>query len=312
MPSESSLPAVPAPFDALAGTTAAPAALVAAALEQLTEGVIVTDPAGRIRFVNDAAARLHGVARLDVGVEDYAASYRLFTEDGRPYPSAELPLARAVLRGETVVNARWRIRRPDGSEILAVGSARPVLGPAGERLGAVLTLRDDSARADAERAERRAAAILERVGDAHVALDHELRYLAVNAAAERVLGRPRQEIVGRTLREAFPDAAGSESERQYRRVAAEGVEAHFAEHYVGDGLDVHIEVDAYPTEDGGGGGSGHGVAVFWRDVTSRDGDDERRRGVGVARAAAPARRAGDARDRGDGAAVTLGSAFGAR
>ena len=258
----------PVPIDAPRGTVAgvvappAPPPLLAAALAQLTEGVIVADAGGRIQFVNEAAVRLHGVARLDIGVDEYATAYQLLTEDGRPYPSTELPLARAVIRGETVDDARWRIRRPDGSEIVAAGCARPVLGPGGERLGAVLTLRDDTPRADATRAERRAAEILERVADAHVAFDRELRYMAVNAAGERSMQRRREELLGRTLLEAFPGAAGSESERQYRRVLAEGVEVHFAEHYVGDGLDNHVEVDAYPTDEGG-------VAVFWREVTAR-------------------------------------------
>ncbi len=130
--------------------------LVAAAAErdailgQLAEGVIVTDPEGRITFVNDAAVRLHGVDRLDVGPEDYSATYHLFTEDGLPYPSNQLPLARAVTEGETILNARWRIRRPDGSEVLAVGNARPVFKPDGGRIGAVLTLRDETARVEAE------------------------------------------------------------------------------------------------------------------------------------------------------------------
>ncbi|MEY4556565.1 MAG: hypothetical protein RL093_1684 [Pseudomonadota bacterium] len=121
-----------------------------AILGQLAEGVIVTDPEGQITFVNDAAVRLHGVERLDVGPDDYSETYHLFTEDGLPYPSHALPLARAVTGGETVLNARWRIRRPDGSEVLAVGNARPVFKPDGGRLGAVLTLRDETARVEAE------------------------------------------------------------------------------------------------------------------------------------------------------------------
>ena len=116
--------------------------------------------------------------------------------------------------------------------------------------------------AAAARAERRAAEILERVADAHVVFDRDLRYLAVNAAAERSMARPRSALLGRTLFEVFPSAAGSESERQYRRVIDDRVEVHFAEHFVGDGLDNHVEVDAYPTEEGG-------VAVFWREVSAR-------------------------------------------
>lgn len=136
------------------------AAEQSAILGQLAEGVIVADPAGRITFVNEAAKRIHGVARLDVAPEAYAKTYHLLTLDGEPYPSEELPLARAVLRRETVPDTRWRIVRPDGTEVLAVGSARPVLDDNGEQLGAVLTLRDDTERDAAERALRESRDLL--------------------------------------------------------------------------------------------------------------------------------------------------------
>ncbi len=129
------------------------AAQQAATLGQLAEGVIVTDAAGRITLVNDAATRLHGVSRLGVASDAYSEAYSLLTEDGRPYPSLDLPLARAV-RGETVLEAHWRIRRPDGSEVLAVGNARPVLDETGRQIGAVLTIRDDTDRTRAEDALR--------------------------------------------------------------------------------------------------------------------------------------------------------------
>jgi PAS domain S-box-containing protein len=154
-------PTTPAP--AFAPPAAAPALgeLVRAAAAQLAEGVIVADVDGRIVFVNEAAERLHGVARLDVPPEAYAATYQLFTEAGDPYPSHELPLARAVLRGETVVDAPWRIRRPDGTEVHAVGSARPVRAADGRQAGAVLTIRDLTAERAATAALRRLAAELE-------------------------------------------------------------------------------------------------------------------------------------------------------
>ncbi len=137
----------------------------AAILGQLVEGVIVTDASGRITFVNQAAETIHGVARLDVEPDAYSDTYRLFTEDGRPYPTLDLPLARAV-RGEIVRDERWRILRPDGTAILAIGSARPLLGQGGRQIGAVLTLRDDTAREAAERALRTLNATLaERVAE---------------------------------------------------------------------------------------------------------------------------------------------------
>ncbi|MFN0219182.1 MAG: PAS domain S-box protein [Hyphomicrobium sp.] len=120
--------------------------LLNAVLAQLEEGVIITDADGRIVFVNEAARQLHGVARLDVTPSDYSATYHLFTEDGQPHPIDDLPLTRAVKYAESVVGRRWRIRKPDGREVLAIGDATPVRDPSGKQIGAVLTIRDDTKR----------------------------------------------------------------------------------------------------------------------------------------------------------------------
>jgi PAS domain S-box-containing protein len=142
-----------AELEAARASAQAQAAERTATLGQLIEGVIVADKDGRITFVNDAAKSLHGVAELGVEPANYAATYHLFREDGTPFPSSELPLARAV-GGEVVQEARWRIRRPDGTEILAIGSARPIVGADNVQTGAVLTLRDDTHRRASERALR--------------------------------------------------------------------------------------------------------------------------------------------------------------
>lgn len=112
-----------------------------AILAQLLEGVIVTDAEGRIRFVNEAAERMHGTLRLDVGPDAYTREYHLLREDGSEYPPHDLPLARAALNDEVVANERWRVRRGDGTEVRLEGSASPVFAE-GKKLGAVLTMRE--------------------------------------------------------------------------------------------------------------------------------------------------------------------------
>lgn len=129
-----------------------------AVLGQLAEGVIVTNSAGEVTYVNKAAAAIHGAAKLRVPVEDYSSEYQLFTNEGEPYPSHLLPLARAVVNRETVSNEKWRIRRSDSTEVVAIGSASPVYRNDGSFLGAVLTLRDDTARHEAELALRQSEA----------------------------------------------------------------------------------------------------------------------------------------------------------
>lgn len=132
-----------------------------AVVAQLAEGVIITNASGRIVFVNKAANDLHGVMKLDVEPDKYAETYRLFTIGGEPHPAETLPLTRAVLNDETVLGARWLIRRPDGSEVLALGNAQPVYSDSGQKIGAVLTIRDDTARHASEVALAEAVKIKE-------------------------------------------------------------------------------------------------------------------------------------------------------
>lgn len=127
---------------------------VASFYAQLAEGAVVADASGRILMVNAEAERIHGAAHLKIGPEDYARAYSLRTLEGAPHPLADLPLLRAV-RGETVREARWRIVRPDGTSVLAIGGASPVRDDAGVQIGAVLTMRDDTARDIAEQELRR-------------------------------------------------------------------------------------------------------------------------------------------------------------
>jgi two-component system CheB/CheR fusion protein len=122
----------------------------------------------------------------------------------------------------------------------------------------------DRARAEATAAsaERRAEAILELMGDAHSVLDRDYHLVGVNAAAERLLGMPRAALLGQSHWEVFPASVDAPVGQALRRVVEDRIEQHLTHHYTGEGYDLHLEVDAYPTDEGG-------VAMFWRDVTER-------------------------------------------
>jgi PAS domain S-box-containing protein len=112
-------------------------ALLRLIVEQSTEGIIVADAGGTLRFVNPTAQAQHGVQALDVP--------ELHTLDGRPLSREELPLHRA-LQGEQVEESRWRVRRPDGSERILACTATPLWQPDGRLAGAVVVSRDDTER----------------------------------------------------------------------------------------------------------------------------------------------------------------------
>jgi PAS domain S-box-containing protein len=122
--------------------------LAASVVEQIGAGVVVADAQGVIRVLNPEAVRHHGVPRQDVGAQDWARTYGLFTLEGHPLPLEQTPLYRAV-KGERVTNARWRVRRPDGTEVVLEGTAVPLHNSDGTPAGGVLTTHDVTERARA-------------------------------------------------------------------------------------------------------------------------------------------------------------------
>ncbi len=234
------------------------AAEQAAILEQLAEGVIVTDPDGRITFVNEAAAQIHGGAQLGVVPDGYSRAYQLYTEDGELYPPDELPLSRAVRQGVSITEARWRIRRPDGSEVLAVGSARPFRGGDGKVLGAVLVVRDDTARTAAETAlrenEERFRTFAEHAPHVIYIVDvlaRRLEYLS--PAFERVWGESRSTIMNdlsRWREFLHPDDRGRtlDLQKQFYE-GAEPIEFEYRIIRPADGRTRHIRETAVPILD---------------------------------------------------------------
>jgi PAS domain S-box-containing protein len=115
-----------------------------AILRQIVDGVVIADEAGRITFVNEAARRAFGFETLGVTIEDWAATRTPLQRDGQPWAPEDLPLA-CALRGETVIAADMRVRRPDRQEIAALVSATPLVAEDGAQNGAVMTIYDVSA-----------------------------------------------------------------------------------------------------------------------------------------------------------------------
>jgi PAS domain S-box-containing protein len=222
---------------------------------------------GTVEFDANTLAVLYGPASEapDPGPRSWQQLVQawLRPEDARRHTE----LLRATMRGEGDLHNELLVRSPaTGEEAWIEAWATLVRDAAGGPGRVVGIMHNVTARKRAEeaaaRAERRAERIIERMGDAHCVLDRAFRIVSANAATERLLGVPRAALLGRSYWEAFPASVDAPVGQAFRRVVAEGVEQHLTHHYTGDGYDLHLEVDAYPTDDGG-------VAMFWRDVTER-------------------------------------------
>jgi len=58
--------------------------------------------------------------------------------------------------------------------------------------------------------------ILESMSDGFISMDKQLVVIYFNKAAEKMLGRSREEVLGKNLFEAFPEAKGSLFEEKYK------------------------------------------------------------------------------------------------
>jgi PAS domain S-box-containing protein len=95
------------------------------------------------------------------------------------------------------------------------------------------------------------------VTDAFFTVDRDWKFTYVNGEAERLLQRPRAELLGRVIWEQFPQAVGTAFHREYEKSLAEYTTVEFEEFYAP--LQFWVRVTAYP--------SVQGLAVYFRDVT---------------------------------------------
>jgi PAS domain S-box-containing protein len=123
-------------------------------LASIGDGVIATDAAGRVRFLNAAAQRLTGWRAADAAGKPIDELLELFDErDGamlrNPHKSALEGRTAAAAGGEPAIRAR------DGAVHAVTVNAAPILDGDG-LLGAVLVLREVAAQRQSERAMREA------------------------------------------------------------------------------------------------------------------------------------------------------------
>ena len=121
--------------------------------EQLADGVLLSDPAGRILKINSAGRKIlsfnsstniNGVPASPViakSMEEIVKQFDIRHQDGEPVDLANLVVFRAMSTGE-VVEDQVVLRPPEGNEIILSTKAAPLVGTESELIGSVMILRD--------------------------------------------------------------------------------------------------------------------------------------------------------------------------
>ncbi|MCY2988746.1 MAG: PAS domain-containing protein, partial [Planctomycetota bacterium] len=170
-------------------------AIFQAAMDQSTAGIAIADaPSGALRYVNDAGLGIRGVDRRtvvnEVGINQYVAAWHILDLDGQPLSKEEVPLARAILFGETC-SREFIIRRTSNDDRIVLAKAAPVRDEDGQVVAGVVVFLDIT---DRKRAE-------ENLQAANTQLEQALAQAKELAVRAEAANRAKSEFLANTSHE---------------------------------------------------------------------------------------------------------------
>jgi PAS domain S-box-containing protein len=184
----------------------------------------------KIRLANSAALGIRGKSTdplTEIPVELHPANWRLFHPDGRPYLPEELPLSRAVLKGEVTQDEEVIIRRSDGESRWVLASGAPVRNAKGDIVAGVVVFPDITDRKKAEvelrESEERFRRVFEDGPMGMAMLNDTFRFMRVNPAFASMLGYTAEELLRLSVAEiTHPDDLTKNME-QVRRLMRDDI-----------------------------------------------------------------------------------------
>ncbi len=248
--------------------------MLSALMEHVPEGITIAEgPEASIRMVSRYGEEILGGPHDGQEAGEVAGRWKVFQKDGRtPMPVEELPLVRAVARGEVVRNQEMVQVNERGERLDLLCNAGPIRDSEGKVTGGIVAWRDVGdmrrAREELRESETRFRTLFETMSEGfalhEIILDSwgkpvDYRFLQVNPAFEEQTGLRAAGVEGRTVREVVPGIEDFWIER-YGRVAMSGERDHFE--MWSEALDRWYEVSAFRTEPGRFG-------VVFLDVTER-------------------------------------------
>jgi PAS domain S-box-containing protein len=170
-----------------------------------------------------------------------------------------------VRDGESITDLETMRRRKDGTLVAVSIAAAPVRDASGRVVGNMVAYTDITER---KAQEERLHALIDSSPLALVEFDLDTRIRLWNAAAERIFGWSREEMIGRGGLPMAPPSKRDESEELFERVlAGESVNDLETERRRKDGTLVAVSIAAAPVRDASGDVVGNLVA--YTDITAR-------------------------------------------
>jgi PAS domain S-box-containing protein len=245
-------------------------------MENMVEGLVLSDLEGRLLYWNRVALELHGFSSsedLRCPLLDLAHIFELSAQDGAVIPVGQWPMAR-VCRGDQLRDYPVRVRRRDVEwERVFSYSGTTFLDSTGKRV-AFVTISDITERKRAEEIHERLAAIVESSDDAIISKTLNGTITAWNRGAEKVFGYSSSEAVGKPMLMLMPpEHVNEESDILARIRHGESVEHFETVRVCKDGKKIDISATISPIKDSSG--AIVGASKIARDITARKQAEEK-------------------------------------
>ena len=112
-------------------------------VRQLPVGLLIAEaPSGRLVYHNEQSLMIFRLAKENIASFGDYRQWELYRLDGSRLPMEEMPLVRAVTKGEPVIGEELRILRGDGTVGYVCVNATPIRGGSGEVVSALAALSD--------------------------------------------------------------------------------------------------------------------------------------------------------------------------
>jgi len=223
--------------------------------DNIQEGITINDQNGVFTFANPAAEKIFNLAPGELIGQ---SQFKFLSPDQQEILKNEL-IKRP--HGEiSTYEVQFTMQDGEKKDLIITGSPNIING---KYMGDFGIFRDISDRKRMESALRdtadRLTSILNSMSDGFFTLDKDLVITFFNPRAEHLLGKTKEEVVGKRLFDAFPEAEGSIFEEKYRQAIEEKRSLFFETDFQQKPYQNFFRINVYPYQDG--------IAVYFKVLT---------------------------------------------
>ncbi len=227
------------------------------AFDSIPYVIVIYDPQRRLQFVNQEGIRRSGKSLIEmVGRRDEDLFPPEITD---PY----LPTLEKAIKTRTTQTVEITQTLPPVGTYTLIVNYVPLLNEIGE-IHQILGITYDIS--DRKRVEefleaknRQITNIFNSITDGFVSIDSQWRYTYVNSKAEQLVGKSKDELIGNSIWEIFPELRTSPTYTYLHKSLAEQVTVEYEEYF--PLFDRWFAVRLYP--------SSQGLSIYFLDITDR-------------------------------------------